>query len=234
MVQLNEDQLETALSQLESATFNFAYRYINDGNVRQSYINQTKKLSQEYRLKVSSGTISASDAARQVNQLRNEILEVSRLRSSDIGKAKTVSLKKTGLTLETLTEKYSLRQFNKPFEQLSSFEQNKVYLEIIESSGRSRPSVNAAAIRYSRLGRGLLIVTLGVSVYNIATAEDKLEATTKEGVVLGGGFAGGALGGATAGLICGPGAPVCVTIGAFIGGALGALGADMTFGWYFE
>lgn len=31
--------------------------------------------------------------------------------------------------------------------------------------------------------------------------------------------------GALAGLACGPGAPVCVTIGAFVGGALAAFGA---------
>ena len=52
-------------------------------------------------------------------------------------------------------------------------------------------------------------------------------------MVLGGGFAGGAAGGAIAGLACGPGAPICVTLGVFVGGALGALGADVSFGWFF-
>jgi len=41
----------------------------------------------------------------------------------------------------------------------------------------------------------------------------------------------GAAGGAAAGLICGPGAPACVTVGAFVGGTLGALGMDLTFDW---
>ncbi len=40
----------------------------------------------------------------------------------------------------------------------------------------------------------------------------------------GGGIVGGFAGGAVAGLACGPGAPVCVTIGAFAGGALAAFG----------
>lgn len=93
--------------------------------------------------------------------------------------------------------------------------------------------MNAAATRYSNLGRGLLVVTIGVAVYNIATAEDKIKATGREGVIVGGGFAGGAAGGAMAGLACGPGAPVCVTVGVFVGGALGALGADLAFGWFF-
>jgi len=93
--------------------------------------------------------------------------------------------------------------------------------------------MNAAASKYSKLGRGLLVVTIGVAVYNIAAAEDKVTATAREGVIIGGGFSGGAAGGAVAGLTCGPGAPVCVTIGVFVGGALGALGADFTFGWFF-
>ncbi len=78
-----------------------------------------------------------------------------------------------------------------------------------------------------------MVVTLGIAVYNVAVAEDKGKAVAHEGVVLGGGFAGGAAGGALAGLACGPGAPVCVTLGVFVGGALGAMGADVSFGWLF-
>ncbi|MCG8549250.1 MAG: hypothetical protein MI799_02480 [Desulfobacterales bacterium] len=60
-----------------------------------------------------------------------------------------------------------------------------------------------------------------------AVAENKVKATAREGVVIGGGFAGG---GAVAGLVCGPGALVCVTIGVLAGGAFGALSADFTSG----
>ena len=218
---------------MESAAFNFAYRFINDGSVRQSYLNQTRKLAQEYRTKVQMGNLSAEDAAKQVQALRNEILEAHRLRSSDIGRAKAISLKKTGLTLEELANKYARQTYNKPFSSLTAHQKNKVFLDIIESSGRPRPSMNLAAKRFSALGRGFLLVTMGVAVYNIVSAEDKAKATKREGMVLGGGFAGGAAGGAIAGLACGPGAPVCVAIGVFIGGALGAYGADVSFGWLF-
>jgi len=44
--------------------------------------------------------------------------------------------------------------------------------------------------------------------------------------VTGAGIAGGIAGGALAGLACGPGAPVCVTVGVFVGGALAAFGVD--------
>lgn len=225
--------LEGSLSQMESAALNFAYRFINDSKVRMSYINQTRKLAQEYRIKVSSGLITLEEAVKQVQGIRNKILEAQRLRTSDVGKAIAENLKKKGLTLSELTDKYAQNIFGKSFSNLSDANKNRVYLEIIESSGRSRLSMNVAASKYSKLGRGLLFVTIGVAVYNIAVAEDKGAATAREVVIIGGGFAGGAAGGAMAGLACGPGAPVCVTIGVFVGGGLGAMGADLTFGWFF-
>ncbi|QFQ77129.1 DUF3265 domain-containing protein [Vibrio harveyi] len=39
----------------------------------------------------------------------------------------------------------------------------------------------------------------------------------------------GIAGGAIAGLACGPGAPVCVSVGAFIGGTLAAFGASIAW-----
>lgn len=225
--------LDVALAQLESVTINFSQRFINDGKVRLSYINQTRKLAAEYRARVRSGTITPVNAANEVHAIRNQILEAQRILTSDLGKAIAVNLKKTGLTLSELTEKYAQSKFGKPFVSLTAANQNHIYLEIIDSAGRPRPAMNATANRYSKLGRGLLFVTIGTAVYNIAVAEDKAKATAREGAVIGVGFAGGAAGGAAAGLVCGPGAPVCVTLGVFVGGALGALGADLTFGWLF-
>lgn len=224
---------EASLSQMESTALNFAYRFINDGKVRMSYINQSRKLSSEYRAKVSSGTIGVDEAAKQVQTIRNQILEAQRIRTSDVGRALAIKLKKTGLTLSELTEKYAQSKFGKSFEKLPIKHQNSVYLEIIESSGRPRPSMNVAASRYSKLGRGLLVVTFGAAIYNVTVSENKTKAIAREGFIMGGGFSGGAAGGALAGFACGPGAPACVTIGVFIGGALGALGADSTFGWFF-
>jgi hypothetical protein len=78
-----------------------------------------------------------------------------------------------------------------------------------------------------------MVATLGIEIDNVAVAADKGKAVAREAVVSGGGFAGGAAGGALAGMACGPGAPVCVTVGEFVVGALGAVGADMSFGWLF-
>ena len=58
--------------------------------------------------RVSSGVIKAEEAAKQVQGIRNQILEAQRLRTSDVGKAVAVKLKKTGLTLSELTDKHAL------------------------------------------------------------------------------------------------------------------------------
>ncbi len=229
----NNATLETALSQLESACANFAQRFLKDGRVRQSYIEQTRRLSQEYRARVASGALSPQEAATQVQSIRNEILEVQRLRSSDIGRAKAIQLKKVGLSLDALTEKYAKDKFGKPFAQLATNERNLVYLEIIDSSGRPRPSVNAAARRYTTLGRGLVFVSPGGSGLQRCRGG-------RQGPC---GGKGGSRGrrrvcrrccwrcscraGMRAGCTCLRHAR-CVC-----GGALGALGADVSFDWVF-
>ena len=60
----------------------------------------------------------------------------------------------------------------------------------------------------------------------VAAAQRDAGAARRELAVTGAGIGGGIAGGALAGLACGPGAPVCVTVGAFVGGALAAFGVD--------
>ena len=76
------------------------------------------------------------------------------------------------------------------------------------------------------LAVGIIVLSLAVSVYNVATSDTPVETAGHEGAIIGAGIGGGIAGGALAGLACGPGAPACVTIGAFVGGALAAFGVD--------
>ncbi len=78
----------------------------------------------------------------------------------------------------------------------------------------------------SRAGRGLLFISLALSVYTVVNSDNKPRAIAREATVTGAGVLGGIAGGGLAGLACGPGAPVCVTVGAFIGGALAAFGVS--------
>lgn len=77
----------------------------------------------------------------------------------------------------------------------------------------------------SRVEKGLLFLSIAISIREVYNADDKLNGAGRQTFIMGSGLAGGWAGGAAAGLVCGPGAPVCVIVGKFIGGALAAWGA---------
>lgn len=224
-------EIEDLLRKLEIEALSFSTRFINDPQVRRKYMRNIKALSDEYKWKVQNGSLSIEKAAQQVNMIRNELMKVQRKSLSELGLAYSQKEKYAGKSMSELTGKYAMKKFNKSFSELNIPEQNKVYLEIIESAGRDRLETTILARRLSSLGRAIMFVTVGVIVYNVATAEDKLTAVAEEGAELGGGLLGGIAGGAAAGMACGPASPICVTIGVFIGGALGASGAKAWFHW---
>jgi hypothetical protein len=86
------------------------------------------------------------------------------------------------------------------------------------------PTVNAFMKTASRFGRGLILLSLAISVYQVATADDPWSVGEREAAVTLGGIGAAAAGGALAGLACGPGAPVCVGLGAFVAGTIAAFG----------
>ena len=64
------------------------------------------------------------------------------------------------------------------------------------------------------------VLTFVVSAYSIYEAEDRLEETGRQGVIIVGGVAGGVAGGALAGAVIGAACgPLCIAAGAIIGGA---------------
>jgi hypothetical protein len=220
----NDLDLDDLLITLNVEALGFSTRFINDPIVRQKYMRNIKRLSDEYKWKVRDGGLPLKKAAKKVNIIRNQLMEAQRRSLSDLGLAYSQKQKPIGKTLGELTERYAGDKFSRQFNQLSKPQQNQVYLENIESAGRNDFKTTILARTLSPLGRGIMFITTGIIIYNIATANDKLMAAAEEGAALGGGILGGMAGGAAAGLVCGPGAPVCVTIGVFIGGALGAAG----------
>lgn len=221
--------LESALNLLKVEATNFGYRFIHDGAVRRDYIAKTQALVKTIKDEVRAGRLSYAEGAEEANKVRNAIMDAARLRSSDIGRASAAAAKATGKTLAELQEYYAEKLMKRTFDSLSDAEKNRVWLEIIEASGRQRPAFNIKAARLAKVGRGFVVLSLGIAVYNVATADDQSRQAVKEGATAGAGILGGMGGGVLAGLACGPGAPVCVAIGVFVGGALAALGADVAF-----
>jgi len=147
-------------------------------------------------------------------------MEMIRTRSTALGHAMAERMKSSGKTLNELVAKKAT----------SLFGPKTNFASIVESAGKSNPSVNLKMLQLSRAGKGLIVLSLAISVYEIYTAEKKVAETGKQIAINGAGIAGGAAGGALAGLICGPGAPVCVLIGGFVGGALAAFEMGLFWG----
>ena len=229
MYVINGDKfLNQEIAELEVAAANFAQRFILDANIRKKYIESVSKFSGELQDKIKRKQISPQAAARQAQNMRNTIMNAMRGKTSDFGLAIARFLKKEGKTLSQLEAKYAQELFKFDFEKINHNQRNEVWRKIVSKAGEPQVRASNGAIWLGRAGRGLFVFTIAISAYHIAKAEDKVRAATNEGVALAGGLAGASALGAS-GLACGPAAIACVPLGIFIGGILGATGADWAF-----
>ncbi len=217
---------EQAIRAFEATAINFAYQAINIAEVRSRYIRHAQEISASLRSAYRNGEMSAKAVAEAAHGMRNKLLEVQRARSAAIGRALAENLKAKGLDLNDILEKLSKRIHKKSFAQLNNVQQTQVYLEVVESAGRARPSATQFAARAGAAGRALFILGIGIAVYNIANAQDKAWQTGREVSNIAGGVAGGIAAGALAGVWFGP---IGVAVGAFVGGVAGALLADQVY-----
>lgn len=224
-----QTDLRNAIVSFESTAMNYGFRFIPDNLVRAEYNMRAKQLSAEIIELVNARKITNAEGARRANEMRNVLMDALRGKSSEIGQAYAVSKKRTGKTLTQLQEHYATAKYKRSFSALSSVEKNMVWGEIVCASGRPQLKANQLARVFGVAGRGFVFVTIAIATYNILSAEDKIMASANESAVLGGGLLGSVAGGAVAGLACGPGAPVCVGIGVFVGGVMFAIGAQITF-----
>jgi hypothetical protein len=218
--------LESALMAFDGTALVFSERFIKDARVRANYVDQAKAASRELEAYVSMGEMSAEEAALKINEFRNALLEASRLNSSDIGRAFAVVEKATGLT----QAKDAAKLFKREFATLSAAERDTVLMEIVRAGGRPNPKFTGLAGKLGKAGKGLLIVSFAFAAYNVATSDRPGREAVKQTASIGAGI----LGGAAAGLACGPGAPVCVAVGAVVGGIAVALGTEQLFDWLWK
>jgi hypothetical protein len=221
-----ESDVQRALQQLESEALNFAYRFIDIAKVRSEYISRTQAFAAETMDAYRQGALSAGQAAEAAQQMRNQILEMCRAKSSDLGKAIAQAMKRKGLDLEALTARYAAEKYKRPFAALNAAERDEVFLEVVRASGRPQGRANLKAARLGAAGRALWVLTFAIAAYNVGTAEYKTHALGREVAGAGGGFAGGAAGGAIAGVWFGP---VGVAVGVIVGGVLGSIMADQVY-----
>ncbi len=227
-----DPKLERALREMEVTASSFAMRLIRIGDVRAEYVKQIREMSRGIRLAVEAGELSVSKGSKIAHEMRNQIMEMQRVRDFDLGRSLARNMKSKGISLEKTISR-AMKRLNlegKPFNQLSGQQQRQVLMEVIDSAGRSRPAVTQKIPKLRWAGRGLWIATFAIAAYNIGTSENPWWQTGRETANiaggLGGGFAGGAAMGAAGGVWAGP---LGVGVGIIVGGILGALLADHTY-----
>lgn len=223
-----QERYELAITELRAQLALVASHVSMDASARLAYDQQITVMAREFRDLATSGRISWEEAAMRANETRNTILEMMRGRSTPLGRSIAEYLKMEGRTLNSLIARKTTELFgpHAVFTRLSVQDKNMVFFEIVKSAGKSDARITTAMRRLSPAGRSLVVLSLGISIYNIAVAENRMAAAGHEVTITGAGILGGMAGGAMAGLACGPGAPVCVAVGTFAGGAMAALGAD--------
>jgi hypothetical protein len=137
-----DQRLETVLQQLEATANNFAVRLVRPAQVRAAYVQQIREMSRSIRSAVETGDLFAGRGAEIANQMRNQIMDMQRARDFDLGCSLAQRMKGRGGLEESITR--AMKKLNlegKPFNQLSGQQQHQVFVEVIDSAGRSRPAV---------------------------------------------------------------------------------------------
>jgi hypothetical protein len=227
MQQSDEEAFENAIKSLEATTTSAGMHLEIDSTARRIYAREIKAMSDNLRREVARGKLTWAQAAEQAQTTRNVVMQLTRSHTTPIARAFAEYTKAEGRSLNTLVAEKTVKLFGKSaaFAKLTQSKQNRVFAEIVASAGRSQPTITRNVLRLSYLGRSVILLSLALSTYNVLTARNKSTAVKRELVTTSAGIGGSIAAGALAGLACGPGAPVCVTIGAFVGGALAAFGA---------
>lgn len=224
-------ELDHQIALFRAEIANLAAHMQIDGQARLQYDTRIRQMAEELTQRARRGEITWNDAAAEASTLRNTTLDLIRRRSTPVGKAFAQSIKPSGIDINTMIARKTMQLFGEgaQFGKLTAQQQNEVYAAIVKSAGKSNAVITSRMRIISRAGRGLLVLSVGIAVYDVATSKTPGKTAVREGSGLAAGIAGGMAGGALAGLACGPGAPVCVTVGAFVGGALAAFGVDYYF-----
>ena len=174
-----------------------------------------------------SATASAARTLVKTAEVRKEYVnKTSQLDPTD-SKGRTAAKVEARENLPTVTKEYS--------EKIRSIKD-----EASRTGGtanKTNAAINESAGTLGKVGTGLAVVAVGVSVYNVATANNKVQAVAEEGGALTGAIVGGELGakaGATIGSFFGgagavPGAIIGGIVGAIVGGIIGKGAGDEAY-----
>ncbi|MDO5678805.1 MAG: hypothetical protein Q4G54_00615 [Pelistega sp.] len=222
---------EHSLTMLETEAFTFSMMLIQDSNTRLMYGQNIKKMSNELKDAVRLGVLSPEQGAIKANFLRNQLLEVGRLKTSPLLRLFAEQMKKTGRPFEEIQNKKADQLFKQSFTTLNNLQIDEVHTAIIEASGKSNTVANTQAQIYGKYGKGLFIISIAIAIYEIVQAENKLREAAKHITLAAASAAGGYFVGnyVIAAGICTATMPVCAGIAIFAGALIVGISADFAF-----
>ena len=228
----NGQELERELRLLQAEAAAFAESIIKDPKARLEYMRRTSAASDELIQLVQQRKITPHEAAQTAHAMRNQIMALARSKLSDFGLAVSRDMKPNGPPLGYFEERYAQQLYGKRFAALSPSQREAVWLKIVDRAGKANPKVNTRVRFYGTAGRTFLALSLGMAVYNVATAEDKPRQLAKEGATAGAGVLGGLAGGGIVVALASNPAGWLVLAGVIVGGGAAGLGADSLFDYF--
>jgi hypothetical protein len=215
--------LDAAISDYEAIATKFAFDAIKDDKTRQRYVAHVKRISDQVRREVASGTMTVKEGAEYCNRIRDQLFVEYRKYTSAVGVARAEVIKQRSRGFDYYLNRYSQTQFGKPFAELSQHERGRVYYSVIESAGRANAQVNTKVQILRVLGKVFLLVTALLAADRILDARDRVKEAARQGSIIAGGMLGGGLAGFGVSFICGPAEPVCAALLVFLGSNLGGM-----------
>ena len=160
------DNFERAINALQGDVAAAAARLSVDPRLRLEYSKLIKEMASDLRAKANAGVITWEKAAQEAQTTRNLIMDMVRSRSTPLGRAMAERIKSEGKTLNELIAKKAKSLFGPQvnFNNLSEVQKNQIYASIVESAGKSNPQVNMKMMQLSRVGRGLIVLSIAISI----------------------------------------------------------------------
>ncbi|KAJ8769821.1 hypothetical protein K2173_008227 [Erythroxylum novogranatense] len=227
----------------------FALQFVSNYSLRRHYLDKIKENANALVKALQEidphNVVNVQRLAKDAATFRNAMLEYVRQKSRPVSRYFAQWLKDTGLSFGAVVQKYQKElKFEGPFRNLGDAQKLQVYNSIIKASGRGRVIVNNVSKYLGGAGMAVFIIAAGISVWDVFTSDNKLQAATENASQILGVVGGGTLGefAATAlatGLLGAVASPVFVVVAGVVGGFAGSylLGkyavslVDKVFGW---
>ncbi|CAN6356751.1 unnamed protein product [Urochloa humidicola] len=163
-------------------------QFIRSYNTRLTYLDKLKNHSDDLikQLKWLNPATQQKEAQRlalEANMYKKATLEYAQKLQHFVPNQFSQWLKENKIIFEDLVQdNMSKLGFKGPFKKLNDIQKLQVYDNIIAQAGQGKPSVTYTFEALGKVGVAFLVFTAAVMVWNIYTAEDKLEAAVRDSV----------------------------------------------------